>query len=398
MLTPASLEIVNATVDVVRENGLAITDCFYKKLLRAHPELTQLFNMSNQNSGEQKQALASAVYAYAANQNHPERLEPVLNRIAHKHASLGILPTQYTIVGKHLMAAIGEVLGDAVTAEVAAAWDEVYWQLACDLIAREARLYEGRDIQDLDAYWQWMKITDIHEESPLVKSFYLINDNNEPLPQFAPGQYISVALQDGESRQVRQYSLSNTPDQLALRITVKRELGAANHRPNGWLSNRLHQLNIGDYLQVGRPYGDFVDAAPSAPLVLISAGVGITPMVSIWAQRAKDKNTLPIHFIHGCANAEEIPLMDEVMAAASKLTNGRVSIFAETSAASGLDCIAGQVDLAKVLTEPEPGARYLLCGGIPFMRAVRAQLLVMNIDPTRIHYEVFGPDLFAGLD
>ncbi len=66
----------------------------------------------------------------------------VLRRIAYKHVSLGIRPEQYTIVGRHLMAAVGEVLGDAVTAEVAAAWDEVYWLFAAQLIAEEARLYQ----------------------------------------------------------------------------------------------------------------------------------------------------------------------------------------------------------------------------------------------------------------
>ena len=100
--------------------------------------------MGNQATGEQSRALAGSVVAYAVALIDPAAppFDHVLRRIAHKHVSLGIRPEQYTIVGQHLIAAVGEVLGEAVTADVAAAWEEVYWLFATQLIAAEARYYD----------------------------------------------------------------------------------------------------------------------------------------------------------------------------------------------------------------------------------------------------------------
>lgn len=98
-------------------------------MFAAHPELMRVFNKANQAIGEQPKALAASVVAYAVNLIDPEAPDfaPIMQRIAHKHVSLGIQAQEYTIVGHHLLKAVGTVLGDAITPEVAAAWDEVYW-------------------------------------------------------------------------------------------------------------------------------------------------------------------------------------------------------------------------------------------------------------------------------
>ena len=141
MLTPSQLAAVEASLPIVAANATAITGRFYDRLFEAYPELRNLFNQGNQLSGEQKKALAGAVYAYAKNYDRREVLAPLLSRIAHKHASLGVGPEMYSIVGEHLMAAIGEILGSNLTADVADAWRCMYWRFAEDLIAREAVLH-----------------------------------------------------------------------------------------------------------------------------------------------------------------------------------------------------------------------------------------------------------------
>ena len=397
-LSQSTLEIVAATVEVVRANGTAITDVFYRNMLSAYPELQRLFNMPNQASGGQKQALASAVYAYAANQNNPEALEPVLNRIAHKHASLGITPAQYTIVGKYLLGAVADVLGDAITPEVAAAWDEVYWQLACDLIAREARLYQFQNTQPDASYWRPYEVASVERETRDVVSLWLEPADGEPASAFAPGQYISVALEDGDVHQIRQYSLTALPQKERLKITVKRETGIpAQKIPDGFLSSRLHAMEPGDQVRVGEAYGDFIDVEPNAPLVLISAGVGITPMVSLWKQRTLNSSNAKVTFIHGNRSLADIPLRFQVEQAFPYLNQAELIWYVEDGKVGDF-CKEGRLNLAESLPRPDLSARYMLCGPLAFMRTQREYLLQQGVDPMSIHYEVFGPDLFAGLD
>ena len=133
MLSTRSAEVVKATLPAVGAAIGDITPIFYRRMFAAHPELERdLFNRGNQAQGDQQSALAGAIAAYATLLVAEDGRDPldVLARIAHKHASLGITEDQYPIVHKHLFAAIVEVLGDAVTPEVAAAWDEVYWHMA----------------------------------------------------------------------------------------------------------------------------------------------------------------------------------------------------------------------------------------------------------------------------
>ena len=139
---PQHAEMVSATLPLVGAHIDEITTEFYRRLFEAHPELLRnLFNRGNQAQGAQQRALAAVVATFAAHLVDPDLPHPadLLSRIGHKHASLGITADQYPIVHEHLFAAIVEVLGaDTVTAEVAAAWDRVYWIMADTLIASSA--------------------------------------------------------------------------------------------------------------------------------------------------------------------------------------------------------------------------------------------------------------------
>ncbi|MEV7026367.1 globin domain-containing protein, partial [Kitasatospora sp. NPDC093558] len=146
MLSAKNAEVIEATLPVVGAAIGDITPRFYDRLFAAHPELLRdLFNRGNQANGTQRQALAGSIAAFAsALVAHPDRRpDAMLARIAHKHVSVGIADDQYKIVHEHLFAAIVDVLGEAVTPEVAAAWDEVYWLMANALVAIEGRLRAG---------------------------------------------------------------------------------------------------------------------------------------------------------------------------------------------------------------------------------------------------------------
>ncbi|GGJ48289.1 hypothetical protein GCM10010121_069300 [Streptomyces brasiliensis] len=158
MLSPESAAVIRATLPAVGGALDDITTRFYATMFGEQPELLDgLFNRGNQASGEQRKALAGSIAAFAqALLADPDsRPDELLARIAHKHAALGVTEDQYTIVHKYLFRAIGDVLGDAVTPEVAAAWDEVFWLMAGALIAQEARLYQQAQVDPRKPWRQW---------------------------------------------------------------------------------------------------------------------------------------------------------------------------------------------------------------------------------------------------
>ena len=281
MLSPQSTEVIRATLPVVGAAIGDITTLFYRTMFDAHPELERdLFNRGNQKQGEQQKALAGAIAAFATLQLEPDsaKVDLILSRIAHKHASLGITPDQYAIVHEHLFAAIVEILGDAVTPDVAAAWDEVYWLMAETLIAMERGLYQlaGVDAGDV---WRMVRITERVLQSADTVSLTLTSLDGSVLPTFTPGQYLSVGvtLPDG-ARQIRQYSLCSVPSSADWRISVKRISGT----PDGEVSNFLYNNAFeGSELSVTTPFGDLMMPDDDSPLLLASAGIGCTPMIGM---------------------------------------------------------------------------------------------------------------------
>ncbi|MFF4831380.1 globin domain-containing protein [Streptomyces sp. NPDC001315] len=390
MLSEQSATTVRATLPVVGASLGEITERFYAGLFAARPELLRdLFNRGNQAAGTQRQALAGSIAAFATHLlAHPDRRpDALLGRIAHKHASLGVTPEQYAIVHEHLFAAIADVLGEAVTPEVAAAWDEVYWLMANALIAIEKRLYEeSREPGRRD----WEVVERVTETADVV-TFRLRPVDGGPVPAFRAGQYVSlqVELPDG-ARQIRQYSLSGAPDATLRQISVKRVSGDAG--PEGEVSNHLHaRVREGSVLQLSAPYGDLVlDDAAGTPLLLASAGIGVTPMISMLAQLADTGHPAPITVVHGDRSPADHALRDDHEAYAAKLPDASAHFWYEEHATG-----AGRPGLVDLTDLAVPsGTRAYLCGPLPFMRAMRTQLIEKGVAPADIHYEVFGPDLW----
>ncbi|MFI5682434.1 globin domain-containing protein [Streptomyces sp. NPDC051636] len=393
MLSEQSAATVRATLPAVGAAIGEITERFYAGLFAAHPELLRdLFNRGNQAAGTQRQALAGSIAAFATHLvEHPDRRpDAMLARIAHKHASLGVTPEQYTVVHEHLFAAIADVLGEAVTPEVAAAWDEVYWLMANALVAIEKRLYEESGSRG----WREWEVVERVTETADVASFRLRPVDGGPVRDFRAGQYVSVRVElpDG-ARQIRQYSLSGTPGGTLRQFSVKRVRGAAGGAtPDGEVSNHLHaHVREGDVLALSEPYGDLIlDDATDTPLLLASAGIGVTPMVAMLARLAETGHRAPVTVVHGDRSPADHALRADHEAYAAKLPDAVVHLWYEQDAPAGAH--SGLVDLTAVPVAS--GTRAYLCGPLPFMRAVRAQLIEKGVAPAGIHYEVFGPDLW----
>ncbi|QJS12287.1 hemin transporter [Streptomyces argyrophyllae] len=390
MLTEPSAATVRATLPAVGAAIGEITEHFYARLFDAHPDLLRnLFNRGNQAAGTQKQALAGSIAAFAAHllDRPDQRPDALLGRIAHKHASLGVTPEQYDVVHEHLFAAIAEVLGEAVTPEVAAAWDEVYWLMANALIAIEKRLYEENGGPGLRAW----EVVERCEETLDVVTFRLRPADGGPVAGFRAGQYVSVGvtLPDG-ARQIRQYSLTGAPGETVRQISVKRVRGGAT--PDGEVSNHLHaRVRPGDVLELSEPYGDLVPAGdPDTPLLLASAGIGVTPMIAVLADLAAGGHRAPVTVVHGDRSPADHALRADHTAYAQKLPDATAHFFYERDAEPGTR--TGLVDLTGI--DVHPGTRAYLCGPLPFLRAIRARLIEKGVAPADVHYEVFGPDLW----
>jgi nitric oxide dioxygenase len=388
--------VIEATLPVVADNIEEIATRFYTHLFGEHPELIDgVFNRGNQAEKTQQMALAGSVAVFASSLvKVPEQLpEHLLNRIAHKHASLGITPAQYDVVHDNLFWAIVDVLGDAVTPEVAAAWDEVYWLMAYALINQERGLYSARGVRP-ETVWREWEVAEKNRETEDVVTFRVRRTDDRLVRTSLPGQYVTVQvpMPDGV-RQPRQYSLTRADDGEHRQFAVKRVHGGG--KPDGEVSNLLFDtVDVGDRLTMSVPFGDVVLDDSGRPVVFVSAGVGITPMAGMLSHLTAAGARLPITLLHADVDQASFALRRQVMEDLRALPDASAHVWYERGAdpTPPAEVHTGVMDLDHVKLPDD--ARYYLCGPLPFMQAVRSALIDADVPPRDIQYEVFGPDLW----
>lgn len=383
MLTKQQIELVKATVPVLREHGVALTSHFYKRMLSHNPELMQVFNMGHQRAGFQQQALAGAVLAYAENIENLPALLGAVAHIANKHVSVGIRAEHYPIVGKHLIASIKEVLGDAATPELIDAWTAAYMQLADVLIGAEKAIYDKNAVAEGGwTGWRFFKVAEKSKQTDNVTSFKLVPVDNGKMPEVKAGQYISVRVfvKGQDLIQPRQYTVVKA-DATSLTIAVKK-VEAIEKSPAGMVSNTLHNdINEGDVVEVSFPVGEFNLPEGNGELCLLSAGIGITPLFAMLKEAVQKDPTRKISFVHVCKNKEAIPFREE-LALVVKEGNASFEVF-ETSEHG-----RPSEDFFKSLVSQ--GADYCICGPVPFMKLAASELVKNGVAENKIHAEKFG--------
>ncbi len=386
LLSQETINIIKSTVPVLEEHGNTITTVFYRNMFEAHPELLNIFNHVNQSEGRQQAALANTVYAAAANIDNLEAILPAVVQIAHKHKSLGITPDQYPIVGKYLLGAIEEVLGDAATPEILGAWEAAYGVIADVFIGIEEDMYN--QAEEIEGGWRTFKdftIVDKVVESDVITSFYLKPVDGQLLASYLPGQYITVRITiPGEEYTLnRQYSLSQAETGDLYRISVKREDELT---PNGKASTHLHgNLHVGDTVEVSVPAGDFhLNIESTTPVTLISGGVGITPMMSMYETIAKISSDRPVTFLHSARTRKHQAFADRLQELDATMPNSTYkAIYSE----EGDGFITAEFLSEHVL----PGSDIYVCGPMPFMQAVLSHLHNLGFPEDKVHFEFFGP-------
>ncbi|MBG9787871.1 NO-inducible flavohemoprotein [Brevibacillus laterosporus] len=400
MLSEKTIQIIKSTVPVLEKHGIDITKRFYQLLFTKHPELLNIFNHANQKQERQQTALANVVYAAAQYIDKLETIIPVVKQIGHKHRSLGIKAEHYPIVGENLLAAIKDVLGDLATDEILQAWAEAYGVIADAFIGVEAEFYKQAEQQQ--GGWEGFRAFKVDrkvKESDVITSFYLVPQDGEAIALFEPGQYVSVKVDipGEENTHIRQYSLSDAPGKPYYRISVKREDGKQD-QPAGKVSVYLHeQIQQGDVLLLSAPAGDFVlDQKDDRPVVLISGGVGLTPLVSMLNTLVETNPNRQVTFIHAAQNGQVHAMREHVEELALK--HSQLSVHWCYDNPTDLDRATkafhkeGYVDLSTLeQMVPSKDASFYFCGPTPFMKALYQTLKEYQIAEADIHFEFFGP-------
>ena len=382
MLSEKSRPIIEATLPIIAERINDITPDFYRRMFAARPDLMDgMFSRSSQLEGTQPRALAGSIAVFASYiVEHPDSYpDEVLSRVAHKHASLGLKEEEYPTVYKYLFEAIAANLGDLATPEIVEAWTEVYWLMGNALIKLEKGLYAS---QANDFMFAPFKLVDRKETGENVVVLTFEPADETPMTESKGGQYISIVVpaRDG-LRQARQYTLLPS-EKNQRRIGVKLD-------PNGEMTSILHELNIGDVVEISNPYGDLTLEGfgnPEAPLYLFSAGIGTTPMLSFLSELVEKGSQRPVTVVHADRSLDTWPLREELTELVNKLPNARLISFIE---GEGGD-FAGRVDVSKL--DVPSDANVYLCGPLPFMQGVRSALVESGVPGKNINYEIFGPD------
>ncbi|WFD00949.1 hypothetical protein MYAM1_003705 [Malassezia yamatoensis] len=384
MLSTKSQPVIQATLPVIAERIPHITPVFYGDMLQARPDLLDgMFSRSAQRDGTQARALAGSIAIFAQwILQHPNTFpEEMLSRVANKHASLGLQPDEYDTVYKYLFGAIAKDLGDAATPDIVEAWTEVYWLLARALINLERKLYAQQANNIVRAKFKLVKRTQVTKD--VVDMVFEPADNTAMTPGKA-GQYISIYARTSDGLlQPRQFTLLPS-EETQRRIAIKLD-------PHGEMTTIFQNQEVGALLDISNPYGDMtletLETDPNSPLVLICAGIGVTPVLAFVEKLAAQKSEREVMIIASSRSLAEAPLRGELLERAKELKKAKV-LYGTTQEKDG--DFVGRIDVSTL--DIPANASVFLCGPLKFMQEMRSHLVEAGIAKHKIFYEIFGTD------
>ncbi|HDD0801121.1 TPA: nitric oxide dioxygenase [Staphylococcus aureus] len=377
MLTEQEKDIIKQTVPLLKEKGTEITSIFYPKMFKAHPELLNMFNQTNQKRGMQSSALAQAVMATAVNIDNLSVIKPVIMPVAYKHCALQVYAEHYPIVGENLLKAIQDVTGLEEHDPVIQAWAKAYGVIADVFIQIEKEIYD----QMMWIGFKPFKITNIKQESEDIKSFTVETEEYD-FSEFTPGQYITVDVSSDKLpyRAKRHYSIVSG-EKNHLTFGVKRDVTTEHE---GEVSTILHdEIKEGDMINLAAPVGGFVLENTTEPQLFLGSGIGVTPLVAMY--EAASAKGLDTQMVQVAENEQHLPFKDNFNSIASHHDNAKLyTHLKDKQGYIGAEEL--QVFLAN---KPE----IYICGGTKFLQSMIEALKSLNYDMDRVHYETFIPRL-----
>ncbi|MBO1199862.1 nitric oxide dioxygenase [Staphylococcus simiae] len=377
MLTEQEKDIIKQTVPLLKDKGTEITSIFYPKMFKAHPELLNMFNQTNQKKGMQSSALAQAVMAAAVNIDNLSVIKPVIMPVAHKHCALQVYEEHYPIVGENLLKAIQDVTGLEEDDPVIQTWAKAYGEIADVFIQIEKEIYD----QMLWIGFKPFKVTKIKQESEDIKSFTVESEDYD-LSQFEAGQYITVDVSSDKLpyRAKRHYSIVSG-DKNHLTFGVKRDVTTEHE---GEVSTILHdEVKEGDMINLAAPVGGFVLENTDKPQLFLGSGIGVTPLVAMFdAATAKGADT---QMVQVAADSNHLPFKDEFNQIASQNDNAKLYTHLKDD--------SGYLDAEGIKPFLENNPEVYICGGTKFLQSMIEALKALDYDMNHVHFETFVPRL-----
>ncbi|WZI67480.1 FAD-binding oxidoreductase [Staphylococcus aureus] len=355
-----------------------ITSIFYPKMFKAHPELLNMFNQTNQKRGMQSSALAQAVMAAAVNIDNLSVIKPVIMPVAYKHCALHykFMLNIIQLWGKFIKA-IQDVTGLEENDPVIQAWAKAYGVIADVFIQIEKEIYD----QMMWIGFKPFKITNIKQESEDIKSFTVETEEYD-FSEFTPGQYITVDVSSDKLpyRAKRHYSIVSG-EKNHLTFGVKRDVTTEHE---GEVSTILHdEIKEGDMINLAAPVGGFVLENTTEPQLFLGSGIGVTPLVAMY--EAASAKGLDTQMVQVAENEQHLPFKDNFNSIASHHDNAKLyTHLKDKQGYIGAEEL--QVFLAN---KPE----IYICGGTKFLQSMIEALKSLNYDMDRVHYETFIPRL-----
>ncbi|MBN5643679.1 nitric oxide dioxygenase [Staphylococcus aureus] len=377
MLAEQEKDIIKQTVPLLKEKGTEITSIFYPKMFKAHPELLNMFNQTNQKRGMQSSALAQAVMAAAVNIDNLSVIKPVIMPVAYKHCALQVYAEHYPIVGENLLKAIQDVTGLEEHDPVIQAWAKAYGVIADVFIQIEKEIYD----QMMWIGFKPFKITNIKQESEDIKSFTVETEEYD-FSEFTPGQYITVDVSSDKLpyRAKRHYSIVSG-EKNHLTFGVKRDVTTEHE---GEVSTILHdEIKEGDMINLAAPVGGFVLENTTEPQLFLGSGIGVTPLVAMY--EAASAKGLDTQMVQVAENEQHLPFKDNFNSIASHYDNAK--LYTHLKDKQGY--IGTEELQAFLANKPE----IYICGGTKFLQSMIEALKSLNYDMDRVHYETFIPRL-----
>lgn len=396
-LSENTISILKACHPVLEANREAIGRSFYQLLFTHHPETQNMFNVSHVtvdkdgNPGPQMLSLSDAVICYAGHCDQLHKLGMLVERVANKHVSFGVEKEHYPVVGAVLLQTLEDVLGKEVfNEEVKAAVAEGYFFLADIFISKEEEMKKTKEESDGGwRGWRKMVLKKKVKETAVHTSFYFVPEDDGTLMAFLPGQYISIRIPSFPYSMVRNYSLSSSTTSSMYRITVKMEKG-------GEVSSYLHNnTKEGDCFEIGVPCGDFVAENEEFPIVLIGAGIGITPLLSMLAQAAK--RGLQALLIYRAHSEDTFPLKQEVEDIVRDAEDISMHVFYSVNDAG--EDVSNDYS-AETLQHliPEKKSLFYLCGPESFTTNTAGYLKSLGVKLETISVGNFGPLVIENIE
>jgi nitric oxide dioxygenase len=394
-------KVINATAAAVVANITNITTTFYPIMFSRYPATRDYFNPAHQVSRDglqaQPLALGTAIVKYVGLLSQPKEFKEAIELAAQKHCSLGVRAQHYPIVYECFMEAVANVLGEAVTPEVGAAWGKVVLFIARAFIEREIDIYTEK--MTTSGGWfgfKEFKVVEKNTENDFISSFVFKPVDEQPLPPYQSGQFTTVKLQNVEGASptcYRNYSLSQKSTADAFRISVKRE--AEGGRPAGKVSNHLHDnIKIGDTVELGMPYGSFAFEDKGTTNIFIAGGIGITPLMSMFQDITHANPARNSYFFHAVRNAPMKVFEESIKDIASKSSGAKYMSVLSEPGEKDVCHFKGFVDVESLKRETGDdfaSSHYWICGPTPMMSKLIPQLSAAGIPNSQLHFECFGP-------